>query len=125
MAEFEHVIKTLVRLCEMQGASCDGCPFDDGDYNELPCYLAKFDDVDALSDIEKVALRWEREHPKLIYPTWGQVMARFGDIPVSYSPHKAYDVCNSPISKEAARLLGIEPINKERLPRTLNNDYSN
>lgn len=125
MAEFQEVAKELERMCNtyLTARKCktDVCPLYCGDL----CYAQAIAHVrgDDACNLEKVVMDWAKANPAPIYPTWFEVLERFG-IAGRINGEPYYDSTNrevylkqpaftpkafESIPADIAQKLGIEP----------------
>lgn len=103
MAEFQEVVKQWQRMCRYysehadKGESCctgcglqsaDGCPTIYGN-----------EEIDT-EKVERIVMKWAKEHPEPKYPTLGEWLRSIG---LAY--HRMID----PIPADIAQKLGLEP----------------
>ena len=107
MAEFQEVVRQLIRLCKKQ-IDCNTCPVD-----KIGCC----GNVGALRQagmIEETVMSWAAEHPEPVYPTWMEWLTDVGAIPKAISwdeplVEAVYDAIQNNIPTNLAQKLGIEP----------------
>lgn len=116
MAEFNEVMKQLLRMCKSY-KECENCEL----YVFNGC---SFCPNDAPEMTERIIMEWAAAHPELHYPTWAEWQK--SNFPDAYAPlypcnfarcPRAYSECNdcelyrdSEIPADIARKLGIQPI---------------
>lgn len=111
MAEFTEVWENWKRMCEYEtekGRCADGhCPLVNLECN---CEYPKDQKYYNGSTIEAIVMTWAAEHPKLMYPTWGEYLCNIGLI------HDCKDAVemgrrlfDSSIPADIAEKLGIKP----------------
>ena len=117
MAEFKDVMKQWRRFCKSH-SNCGECEFD----GKGICGDAHMSDV-PYSDMELRIMAWAAEHPEPVYPTWFEVLEKFGVAGIingepyydsmdreiylkqpAFTP-KAFD----PIPADIAEKLGVKP----------------
>lgn len=107
MAEFKEVCKQWRRMCE----EIQRCSAENDECCALQCALGNnpvcgelIDATDKdLENAENVIMKWAKEHPEPVYPTWAEyLMHVYQD--VSYAR-----ILGETIPADIAQKLGIEP----------------
>lgn len=107
MAEFQVVQHHLHRMCKMH--NCNGCPVG---INKNGFHIICSSFCQEHSEAaEAIIMKWASEHPKLKYPTWHQLLVRYGCIPNVCGAETISNAVQHEIPEEAAMDLGIDPIN--------------
>ena len=113
MAEFQEVMRQYDRMCS-HFEECADCPFHK---NVIWCIKKiggkRYVNENAKS-AEKLIMDWAAEHPEPVYPTWYEVMAKFGVIDgllgdKTLGEHVVDMLIKKRISADLAQKLGIEP----------------
>jgi hypothetical protein len=122
MAEFVDVLRQFDRMCK-ENAGCFNCPLHEPDGVSDRCSIGAF--VNDSERIEREVMKWAKEHPEPVYPTWREWLIKLGI--VSFEPDfrvlldaspttlantvKAYinEEGSKPIPVDIAEKLGIEP----------------
>lgn len=76
MAEFQEVMNQFNRMCwhyQVKHECPMGCPMNG--VNKSQCRKIAFESP---KDTEKIVMAWAAEHPEPVYPTWFEVLERFG-----------------------------------------------
>ena len=115
MSEFAKVAHEWVRMCKAYSddGDCMKCPLV---HNPMCGCIA---DCGGASDkeiakAEADIMAWAAEHPEPVYPTWYEVMAKFGVIDgrlgnKTLGEHVVDALIKKRISADTAQKLGIEP----------------
>ena len=100
MAEFAEVMRQWVRVRKATASSTEE--------NVLSVYpLEEYDDA-LIADIEKNVMQWAAEHPKPVYPTWGEYIRSITGLdPVEVNGMRL--ALTRTIPAEIAEKLGLEP----------------
>ena len=111
MAEFAEVWENWQRMCEYETeiskCSCNGCPLVNLRCNAEYPKDQKYHNGNI---IEAIVMAWAAEHPKLVYPTWGEYLCNIGLISrFTNAVEMGQRLFDSPISADIAEKLGIQP----------------
>ena len=119
MSEFTDVMRQARRMCKAQ-EDCESCPI----WNTAN-FFCKLDTVCYSDDsmIESIVMKWAKEHPEPVYPTWREWQdSTFKDAHISIRPCEfgsrnrfdcdkktCYECKWEPIPADIAERLGIKP----------------
>ena len=119
MSEFRDVMRQARRMCKAQ-EDCESCPL----WNTAN-FFCKLDIVCYSDDsmIESIVMKWAKEHPEPVYPTWAEWQnSVFPDVEIDITPcafgskdrfkcedKTCYQCVREPIPADIAEKLGIKP----------------
>lgn len=115
MAEFQEVMRQIVRMCTDTPCSED-CPLESECMN-----LAQAAEPIHAERIERIVMKWAAEHPEHpepVYSTYSECFVENGDLVDScqnatntawMATNTARNIFMEPITADIARKLGIEP----------------
>ena len=116
MAEFMEVAREKKRMCNVyHKRDCCGCPLNEAEAN-CGVFCVRYVEDDDIKRVEETVMTWAKEHPKPVYPTWGEYLASIGVMKPA-KPDEVYGVWffqlySTNIPDDIAEKLGLEP--KER-----------
>ena len=107
MAEYQVVQQHLHRMCAKY--KCKECPISsDNNAFNLSCsnFCLRHPEI-----VESIIMKWAAEHPKPKYPTWHQLLVRYGCVPTTCDVETLGNAVQHEIPEKAAKDLRIDPIN--------------
>ena len=108
MAEFREIAHGFNRMCNSySNPPCEGCPMEIYGIDLDTCRARLIDNPDKY---EERILKWIKEHPSPIYPTWWEYLRAYS-VTGANIPDSAviYKLKNWRIPADIAQKLGIEP----------------
>ena len=105
--EFQFVIKEFNRMCSSIYDCQEDCPF----YER--CKSDEIYDIiiENPEEFENLVMTWSKEHPKPVYPTYGEVINAMLGFEDHQAIHMDPEIFNKEISEEVAKKFNIMPIN--------------
>lgn len=105
MAEFQEVMRQIGRLCAVSPCSED-CPL------KSECaHLTQATESIHAERIERIVMKWAKEHPEPEYPSWYEWLSTtpfIEKVRCGNGTYKAYN-WKKPIPADIAEKLGLEP----------------
>lgn len=114
MAEFKEVMKQWRRMCKACSDQYTGClnhcplaAFTDGGCGAI--YEDEFMDAADFGELERRVMKWAKENPEPVYPTWYEWLSSIGVADISQGMY-AIDihVAQSQIPADIAQKLGLK-----------------
>ena len=103
MAEFSEVLRKFDRMCKAN-AVCYNCPLHEPDGVDR-CSIGSF--VDDSERIERGVMKWAKEHPEPVYPSWLEWFRQIEIIPSDQIGFHTW--LHNPIPTDIAQRLGLQP----------------
>lgn len=106
--EFHFVIDEFNRMCNSIRDCQKHCPF----YERCKVNDTEYFVFSNPEEFEKLVVAWSKEHPKPIYPTYGEVINAMLGFEDHQAIHMDPEIFNKEISEEVAKKFNIMPINE-------------
>ena len=109
--DFQEVMRNWYRMCCAYNGACHSCTL-----TENEC-KGGWEEEGRNLDWNKIAekiMKWAKEHPEPVYPTWAEWLNSIGVVIVNPPVNliHASEKMFQPIDTETAEKLGIEPIKR-------------
>lgn len=106
--EFHFVIEEFNRMCSSISNCQKDCPFNERCKNDEIYDMI----IENPEEFEDFVMTWSKEHPKPIYPTYGEVLNAMLECENHQAIHMDPEIFNKRISEEVAKKFNIMPINE-------------